>query len=97
VEIRFAREELGSVCNSKAALMRRWGPERGAVVAQRLSELHALDRLADLEYLPHIEAELGRRRNSVAAGPDLAIIVREEASSPVRLVVLAIEDRREQD
>jgi hypothetical protein len=97
VEIRFAREELGSVCNSKAALMRRWGSKRGAGVAQRLSELHALDRLADLEYLPHIEVEPGRRRTSVAAGPDLAIIVREEAASPVRLVVLAIEERREQD
>ncbi len=97
MEIRFDREELGSVCNSKAALMRRWGSERGAVVAQRLSELHALDRLADLEYLPHIDAEPRRRRTSVAAGPDLAIIVREEAASPVRLVVLAVEEREEQD
>lgn len=97
MEIRFAREELGSVCNSKPAITRRWGPERGAVVAQRLSELHALDRLADLEYLPHVEVEFGRRRTSVAAGLDLVIVVREEAASPARLLVLAIEDRREQD
>ncbi|HEY1334658.1 MAG TPA: hypothetical protein VGF31_10415 [Myxococcaceae bacterium] len=97
MEIRFAREELGSVCNSKAALMRRWGSERGAVVAQRLSELHALDRLADLKHLPHIEVRRARRRTSIAAGPDLAIIVREEAASPARLVVLAVQDRKEQD
>lgn len=85
------------MCNSKPALVRRWGSERGAVVAQRLSELHALDRLADLQSLPHIDVKHGRKRISVSAGPDLAIVVREEAAEPVRLLVLAIEERREQD
>lgn len=85
------------MCNSKAALMRRWGSERGSVLAQRLSELHALDRLADLEHLPHIEVDRGPGGASIAAGTDLAIVVREECSSPVRLVVLAVEDRRGED
>jgi hypothetical protein len=100
VEIRFAHRELGSLCNSKTALMRRWGPERGAVVAQRLAELQALDRLADLAHLPHIEVAPGADGTAAAAGADLVIIVKQRASRPTapeRLTVLAVEERREED
>ncbi len=35
-------------------MVRRWGPKRAAIVAQRLHELEAVESLADLLLLPHL-------------------------------------------
>jgi hypothetical protein len=63
MEIFFRRRELQTLCNSRAALERRWGTERAGLLAQRLHELSALDCLADVDHLPHVA--LTRRGRSI--------------------------------
>jgi len=98
LEITFIRPELCALCSSKAALARRWGPERGAVVAQRLAELQALDRLADLEHLAHVDVADGEAGAAISAGDDVVIIVeataRPQGPDLENLTVLAVEERK---
>jgi hypothetical protein len=100
VEITFIEPDLCALCNSKAALARCWGPERGALVAQRLAELHALDRLADLKDLAHIDVTAGENGTVISAGGQLVIVVEATPGGATgdleTLKVLAIEDREEE-
>ena len=99
MEIEFIGRDLRALCNSKAALVQRWGPERGALIAQRLAGLHALDRMSDLEHLAHIEVEEGADATAVYAGADVAIIAESKGSgrrpAQEKLTVLAVEERGE--
>jgi hypothetical protein len=52
VDLRFLTDGLQGLCNSRAALVRRWGEEQGNAVSQRLHELDAADCLGDLADLP---------------------------------------------
>jgi hypothetical protein len=100
VEIEFIGRDLRALCNNKAALARRWGAERGALVAQRLAELHALDRLADLSCLPHIHVEDRGDKTTVSVGTDLALVVtagRAAGGSTLEtLMVHAVQDQSEE-
>lgn len=68
MEIFFGRRELQALCNSRDALVRRWGDERAGLVAQRLHELAAVDCLADVDLLPHVG--LHRRGSSIHVSVD---------------------------
>jgi hypothetical protein len=97
VEIEFIGRDLHELCNAKAALVRRWGPERAALVAQRLAELQALDRLADLAHLPHIPVSDGEEGTEIDTGADVVLVVAAasdgQSAEREKLTVLAIEDR----
>lgn len=71
MEIYFSRRELQALCNSKAALVRRWGDDRAGLVAQRLHELAALDCLADVDHLPHVDVQ--RHGRSIHVSVDDAV------------------------
>lgn len=96
MEINFIRSDLGALCNSKAALASRWGPDRGALVAQRLAELQAFDRLADLEHLAHVDVASSEDGTIISAARDIVILVE---ATPGRsrdlesITVLAVEER----
>ena len=97
MDIDFSCPDLRAVCNSKAALERRWGLRRGDLLAQRLAELQAIDCLEDLQHLPHINVMKDSSGTRISAGGDLVIVAaaakREgRAVSLQRLTVLAIED-----
>jgi hypothetical protein len=77
MEILFRRRELQALCNSRAALERRWGTERAGLLAQRLHELAALDCLADVDCLPHLG--LRRRGRSAHVAVDDLLTVRLRA------------------
>lgn len=77
MEILFRRRELQTLCNSRAALERRWGTERAGLLAQRLHELAALDCLADVDRLPHVA--LRRRGRSAYVAVDDLLTVRLQA------------------
>lgn len=99
MDIYFASGALGAECNSKAALARRWGPERGALVEQQLTELQALDCLDDYLGLPHVEASSAQKGTALRAARDLVIVVRAEdegAAETQRLTVVAVEERAEE-
>lgn len=98
MDIYFASRALGEQCNSKAALARRWGPERGALVEQQLTELQALDRLEDYVGLPHVRASSTRETTTLHAGENLVIVLiaSEGPAETQRLTVIAIEERAEE-
>lgn len=73
MEIFFRRREFHSLCNSRAALARRWGNERAGLVAQRLHELAALDCLADVDHLPHVVLRRHGRSIQVSVDDTLSI------------------------
>src|SRR4051812_1581629 len=82
MEILFRRPELHSLCNSRAALERRWGRERAALLAQRLHELAALDCLADLDHLPHVNVETRAKRVRVVADGTLHVVLTAADGQP---------------
>jgi hypothetical protein len=99
MDIYFANSALGAECNSKAALARRWGPERGVLVEQQLTELQALDCLDDYLGLPHVEARATRQMTTLRTARDLVIVVRadqEATTETQRLTVVAVEERAEE-
>jgi hypothetical protein len=73
MEIFFHRRELQTLCNSSAALARRWGDERAGLLAQRLHELAALDCLADVDHLPHVALRRHGRYVQVSVEDTLSI------------------------
>lgn len=81
MEIHFGRRELQALCNSKDALVRRWGHERAELVAQRLQELATLDCLADVDHLPHVATD--RHGHSIHVSVD----------DVVRICLLAVDGR----
>ena len=54
VDLRFERRDVWELCNSSAAMMRRWGSDEAALLKQRLHEIDAAYSLADLAALPYI-------------------------------------------
>lgn len=98
MDIYFASRALGEECNSKAALARRWGSERGALVEQRLTELQALDCLDDYVDLPHVRATATSQSTALRAAEGLAIVVvaSDGVADVQRLTVLAVEERAEE-
>jgi hypothetical protein len=77
MEIFFRQRDLQALCNSRAALERRWGVERAGLLAQRLHELAALDCLADVDHLPHVA--LRRRGRSIHVSVDDVMTVALQA------------------
>jgi hypothetical protein len=55
VDLVFPTAEMAAACNSKERLRGRYGEATGAVIAQRLAELHAVECLADAADLPQID------------------------------------------
>lgn len=54
MEIVFCSEKLRKLCNSSAELRRKFGPQKGKKIEQRLSELRAAATLDDLSRLPSL-------------------------------------------
>ncbi|MGH2724366.1 MAG: hypothetical protein ACRDI0_08905 [Actinomycetota bacterium] len=54
MDLLFATPELQRLCTEQVAMIDRWGTGGAAVVGQRLQEVEAADRLADLRLLPHL-------------------------------------------
>jgi hypothetical protein len=98
MEILFRRPDLQALCNSRAALERRWGRKRAALLAQRLHELAALDCLADLDHLPHVvvTSRAQRVRVSVEDGLDVVLMAADGQPAlnraPAREVSLVVID-----
>lgn len=67
MQIGFATHGLERVCQSEKRRIRRWGPQAGPRVGQRLDELRAARSLADLRHAPGSHHELkGDRRGQLA-------------------------------
>jgi hypothetical protein len=75
MEILFNAPRLCRLCNSKAALTRRWGPERAEVLCQRLHELAGVDSLADVRFLVDDELRAHAGRVVVPIDGTLSIVV----------------------
>ncbi len=76
VELRFRDRELQLLCNKRSALVARLGKEPAAVAEQTLSELGALECLADVATLPFLKIALQSRGGDVvvsAAGISLRL------------------------
>ena len=78
MEIRFERHDHRHLCNSRAALAGRWGAGRAALLEQRLQELDAVDCLADLDTLPHVEVRDDGTRLHVGVDGGLDLLLRAE-------------------
>jgi toxin HigB-1 len=85
MEIRFATHGLERVCQSEQGRLRRWGPQAGRRVGQRLDEFRAARFLADLRHAPGNHHELkGDRRGqlAVSVGGLLRLIYRPVVEDP---------------
>jgi len=78
VEIRFQRHDHRRLCNSRAAMAGRWEAGRAALLEQRLHELDAVDCLADLDTLPHVEVRDDGERLHVGVDGGLDLVLRPE-------------------
>lgn len=81
MDVRFAAQDLQQTCNRRAAMVRRWGPKRAAIVAERLHELEAVESLADLLLLPHLRlsADALRGRASLEGADGVRMGLRWDA------------------
>jgi hypothetical protein len=97
MDIYFADRALGEECNSKAALARRWGRERGALVEQQLTELQALDCLDDYVALPHVRSMSSAEITTLRTAEELVtvVIASDGLQDTQRLTVVAVEERAE--
>lgn len=77
MDLRFLSGALHGVCNSRAAMVKRWGEKLADAVGQRLHELDAADRLGDLADLPFIvvSADDGDGRVEIRDTEDLVVVV----------------------
>lgn len=78
MEIRFERHEHRRLCDSRAAMARRWGTGRASLVEQRLQEMDAVDCLADLDTLPHIDVHSDGLRLQVSVDDGLVLLLRPD-------------------
>lgn len=79
MEIRFATPSLETLCRSEQGRIRRWGPQAGRRIGQRMDEFRAARSLADLRNAPghHHELKWDRRgRLAVSVAGKLRLIYR---------------------
>jgi hypothetical protein len=60
MDLEFTSADLRHVCSRRRAMIERWGPAHTDLIAQRLQELDAVERLGDLELLPYLRLAPGR-------------------------------------
>jgi plasmid maintenance system killer protein len=82
MEIQFSSPALARSCNSEKELIRRWGRQRGRLIARRLQQLSAATALKEMEALPaaKLQALKGSRGGQFAV----------DADYPYRLVFVAV-------
>jgi hypothetical protein len=84
LNLNFRDRSLQALCNSEAALRRRWGRERSRMLAQRLQELDALDCLGEVRHLLHVrvvaDEDSGEIAVSVADGLELRVVPSSDSS-----------------
>jgi proteic killer suppression protein len=56
VELSFANTKLAKELANEKSIMRKYGPDNGRRVCQRLADLMAADNLETLRFLPQIRA-----------------------------------------
>jgi hypothetical protein len=54
MDLRFLTRALQQLCNSRAAMVARWGDDQASAVGHRLHELEGVDCLGDLAELPYL-------------------------------------------
>lgn len=84
MDLRFTSRDLQQACNRQRAMIGRWGRAHAGVVAQRLQELDAVERLADLELLPYLRFVWthDHRIVTVVDGDGVRIRLRPELDRP---------------
>jgi proteic killer suppression protein len=82
MEIHFSSRTLARSCNSEKELNRRWGRQRGRLIARRLQQLSAATSLKEMEVLPaaKLHALKGSRAGQFAV----------DADYPYQLVFVAV-------
>jgi plasmid maintenance system killer protein len=86
VQIYFRNTKLKKTCESERELLRKYGPELGPRIAQRLSELRALRSLDDATKIPHLGLHQLKAGRDEQFGVDLPLgrrIVLEIAHNPI--------------
>lgn len=58
MDIIFASDKLGKLCNSAVELKKKFGEKKAKKIGQRLYELRAAQILADVSYLPPTRCHL---------------------------------------
>lgn len=76
VEVRFRSRDLQRLCNRRAALDSKWGKRRAAALAQSLQELEAVERLGDLEVLPHVRVQRSETNEEVVVESNTGVRMR---------------------
>lgn len=76
VDLRFRSRELQLLCNKRSALVERWGKLPAAVLEQTLSELEALECLADVAALPFLKVGRRPRNGEVVVAASRGVEVR---------------------
>ena len=82
MNLRFANSALQRVCNRRAEMLQRWGADQAAIVAERLHELDAIERLGDLALLPYLR---------LVADDHDQVVVEDHSGIRIRL---ALEEQR---
>jgi hypothetical protein len=84
MDLVFENARLCRTCNRRAAMVKTWGEESAAAVAQHLQELEAVANLADMSQLPHVRVTHDGvdGRASVVATTGVRIGVRWDADDP---------------
>lgn len=54
MDLLFKSPDLQTACSGRRAMTERWGRARADLIAQRLQELDAVERLGDLALLPYL-------------------------------------------
>src|SRR5438270_11410062 len=55
MDVQFEDADLYRTCNRRLAMARRWGDDAATAIGQHLQELEAVETLADMAQLPHIQ------------------------------------------
>lgn len=80
MDLRFTSRDLQQACSRQRVMIGRWGRAHAGVIAQRLQELDAAERLSDLELLPYLRLVWTRdhRIVTVVDGDGVRIRLRPE-------------------
>lgn len=81
MDLAFESQPLRRLCNESVAMTARWGEDGARFVAQALHELDAVETLADLAALPHVDVRA-----------DSASEVTVDSAGGVRIVLRSDDD-----